>query len=197
MSEVTEESVRAEVRAWLEANCPDSMRTPMPEDEVVWGGRRETYKNPESKLWLERMAERGWTCPTWPEAYGGGGLGPDENRILQEELRRIRARPPLQSFGIWMLGPALLHFGSHEQKLEYLPPIARGEVRWCQGYSEPGAGSDLANVQTRGEDRGDDDETGRRAQRRKAYASAIGGASDWRERLDEGAELSTRIRSVL
>jgi alkylation response protein AidB-like acyl-CoA dehydrogenase len=144
-----------EVRGWLEANCPESMRTPMPEGETVWGGRREKFVAPGSKIWLERMAEQGWTCPTWPKEYGGGGLNPDEARILAEELRRINARPPLSSFGIWMLGPALLEFASHEQKLTYLPPICRGEIRWCQGYSEPGHGSDLAGLQTKAEDKGD------------------------------------------
>jgi alkylation response protein AidB-like acyl-CoA dehydrogenase len=127
----------------------------MPESETVWGGRKETFVNPDSRVWLERMAEKGWTCPTWPTEYGGGGLNAEENRILAEELQRINARPALQSFGIWMLGPALLEFASHEQKLEYLPPICRGEIRWCQGYSEPGYGSDLAGLQTRAEDKGD------------------------------------------
>ena len=149
------ETFRAEVRDWLAANCPESMRTPMPENETVWGGRGEKFANPDSELWLQRMAERGWTCPTWPQEYGGGGLSSDENKILQEELRAINARPALQSFGIWMLGPALLEFASHEQKLEFLPPICRGEIRWCQGYSEPGYGSDLAGLQTRAEDHGD------------------------------------------
>ena len=149
------DAFRTEVRGWLEANCPPSMRTPMPESETVWGGRSEKFVNPDARVWLERMAERGWTCPTWPKEYGGGGLSHDENRILQEELRRIDARPPLQSFGIWMLGPALLEFASHEQKLEHLPKIARGEIRWCQGYSEPGSGSDLASLKTRAEDKGD------------------------------------------
>ena len=144
-----------EVRSWLADNCPDSMRTPMPEEETVWGGRRETFVNPDAEAWLERMAERGWTCPTWPKEYGGGGLTPDQNRILESELRRINARPALQSFGIWMLGPALLEYASHEQKLRFLPPICRGEIRWCQGYSEPGYGSDLAGLQTRAEDKGD------------------------------------------
>lgn len=149
------EAFRDDVREWLEANCPPSMRTPMPEDEVVWGGRKATFKNPESKLWLERMAERGWTAPTWPQEYGGGGLGPDENRVLQQELGRISARPPLNSFGIWMLGPALLEFANEQQKQQFLPPIVRGEIRWCQGYSEPGAGSDLAGLATKAEDKGD------------------------------------------
>ncbi len=149
------ESFRAEVRAWLETNCPESMRTPMPENETVWGGRGEKFANPDSEVWLQRMAERGWTCPTWPQEYGGGGLSGDENKVLQEELRAINGRPALQSFGIWMLGPALLEFANHEQKLEYLPPICRGEIRWCQGYSEPGYGSDLAGLQTKAEDHGD------------------------------------------
>ena len=148
-------SFQQEVRQWLEANCPASMRTPMPEEETVWGGRKENFVNPDSKLWLERMAERGWTCPTWPKEYGGGGLSAEENNILQAELRRIQARPALSSFGIWMLGPALLEYASHEQKLEYLPPICRGEIRWCQGYSEPGYGSDLAGLQTKAQNMGD------------------------------------------
>jgi len=149
------ESFRVEVRSWLETNCPESMRTPTPENETVWGGRGEKFANPDSEIWLQRMAERGWTCPTWPQEFGGGGLSSDENKVLQEELRAINARPALQSFGIWMLGPALLEFASHEQKLEFLPPICRGEIRWCQGYSEPGYGSDLAGLQTKAEDHGD------------------------------------------
>jgi alkylation response protein AidB-like acyl-CoA dehydrogenase len=149
------EKFRQETREWLEANCPASMRTPMPEDEMPWGGRRPQWKNPDSKLWLDRMAGRGWTAPTWPKEYGGGGLGKEENAVLQQELRRIRARPPLSSFGLWMLGPALLEFANEEQKREHIPPIVRGEIRWCQGYSEPGAGSDLAGLQTRAEDKGD------------------------------------------
>src|SRR5262245_25824913 len=131
------------------------MRTPSGEAETVWGGRREKFVNPDSRIWLDRMAERGWTCPMWPKGYGGGGLSIDENRVLQQELARINARPALSSFGIWMLGPALLEFASEEQKKEYLPKIVRGEIRWCQGYSEPGAGSDLAGLRTRAEDMGD------------------------------------------
>ncbi len=127
----------------------------MPESETPWGGRRATYKNPDTRLWLERMGAKGWTAPLWPREYGGGGLTKAENRVLQEELRRIRARPALYSFGIWMLGPALLEYGNEEQKKEHLPKIVRGEIRWCQGYSEPGAGSDLAGLQTFAEDRGD------------------------------------------
>lgn len=138
-----------EVRQWLEENCPHSMRTPVPEDEVVWGGRNAVFRNPDSKLWLERMADKGWTCPEWPAEYGGGGLSKAQSLVLAEELQRINARTPLVSFGISMLGPVLLEFGTHEQKAEHIPRIVRGEIRWCQGYSEPGAGSDLAGLGTK------------------------------------------------
>ncbi len=149
------EQFRTETRAWLEENCPESMRTPMPEREMPWGGRNAHFPNPDSKLWLDRMAARGWTAPTWPAEYGGGGLDKAQDKILKEELARIQARPALTSFGVWMLGPALLEFASEEQKKKYIPQILRGEIRWCQGYSEPGAGSDLAGLQTRAEDKGD------------------------------------------
>ncbi|MGE0044144.1 MAG: acyl-CoA dehydrogenase family protein [Hyphomonadaceae bacterium] len=149
------EAFRNETRAWLEANCPPAMRTPMGEDDAVWGGRKFKFKSPESKQWLDAMAAKGWTAPTWPKEYGGGGLSPAENNILQEELRRIKARPPLFSFGLWMFGPVLIEYGNEEQKKKYLPQIVRGEIRWCQGYSEPGAGSDLASLQTKCEDKGD------------------------------------------
>ena len=117
------DAFREETRAWLEENCPASMRTPMPEEETVWGGRNAQFPNPDSKLWLERMASKGWTAPTWPKAYGGGGLSADENKVLQQELGRIQARPALNSFGIWMLGPALLEFANEQQKQQFLPPI--------------------------------------------------------------------------
>lgn len=150
-----EKLFRVETRTWLEENCPASMRTPMPEEERVWGGRNPEFKNPDAKIWLERMVQRGWTVPSWPKKYGGGGLDQAEARIVDEEMRRLNCRAPLFSFGIWMLGPVLLELASEAQRLEYLPRIARGEIRWCQGYSEPGAGSDLAALQTKAEDRGD------------------------------------------
>ncbi|MCR9270667.1 MAG: acyl-CoA dehydrogenase family protein [Hyphomonadaceae bacterium] len=149
------DAFRTEVRDWLEANCPESMRTPMKDDEIVWGGKREKFKNPDSKVWLERMGEKGWTAPEWPAEYGGGGLSKAQARVLQQEMRRIKARPPLFSFGLWMFGPALLEFGNEEQKKRFIPDIVMGKTRWCQGYSEPGAGSDLAGLQTKCEDKGD------------------------------------------
>ncbi|PWR25338.1 acyl-CoA dehydrogenase family protein [Zavarzinia aquatilis] len=147
---------RAEVAAWLEENCPAAMRQPARGDEdMCWGGRNPVFSCPEQKLWLERMAARGWTVPDWPREYGGGGLDPAETKVLRQEMARLGCRSPLSSFGIWMLGPALLKYGNEAQKREHLPRIARGEIRWCQGYSEPNAGSDLASLATRAEDRGD------------------------------------------
>lgn len=150
------EQFRTETRAWLEANCPPEMREPMRDDEdACWGGRNFKFKNAAQKQWLDTMAAKGWTVPDWPKDYGGGGLSAAQTKILRSEMARLGCRVPLMSFGIWMLGPALLKFGTEEQKRHYLPQIARGEIRWCQGYSEPGSGSDLVSMQTFGEDRGD------------------------------------------
>ena len=150
------EAFRGEVRDWLAANYPASLGQPMDsEDDAPWGGRKASYSNPDIKLWTDRMASKGWTAPMWPAAYGGGGLTREQNKVLESELRRIRARPALMSFGLWMLGPVLLEYATEEQKQTFLPGIVKGEIRWCQGYSEPGAGSDLASLQTRCEDKGD------------------------------------------
>ncbi len=156
MTDSTLDQFRTETRAWLEENCPPDMRNPVRSDrDICWGGRDQSALSPAQKQWMDRMAERGWTVPDWPKAYGGGGLSPAETKVLREELRRIRARNPLNSFGISMLGPALLKYGTEAQKLEHLPKIARGDIRWCQGYSEPNAGSDLASLQTSAVDAGD------------------------------------------
>ena len=150
------ETFRAETRAWLEANCPAEMREPVRSDaDVVWGGRDQSKMTPAQKQWMDAMGAKGWTVPDWPKAYGGGGLSPAETKLLREEMARLKCRNPLNSFGISMLGPALLKYGTEEQKIEHLTKIARGEIRWCQGYSEPGAGSDLAGLQASAEDKGD------------------------------------------
>src|SRR3954471_21413911 len=147
---------RSETRAWLDSNCPPEMREPMrDESDACWGGRNAVFKNEAQKRWMDVMAGRGWTVPDWPREYGGGGLSAAETKILKQEMARIGARNPLHSFGISMLGPALLKYGTEEQKKRFLPEIARGEIRWCQGYSEPNAGSDLASLQTKCEDKGD------------------------------------------
>ena len=146
----------SESTAWLIANCPPSQRMPPenPED-LVYGGRQYVFPSEDARIWLERMVAKGWTVPDWPESYGGAGLDATEQRILQKVMRRLGCRAPLSGHGVWMLGPALLEFGTEEQKRLHLPRIARGEVRWSQGYSEPGAGSDLASLRCRCEDQGD------------------------------------------
>ena len=152
------DNFRQEVKEWLEQNCPPSMKKgadpEIPVDEV-WGGRKAVYKNPDSKVWLERMGSKGWTMPTVPKEYGGGGLSKEEVKVLNEEMFMIGTRSPLLSFGIWMLAPVLLEYGTEAQKKEHLPKIIKGEIRWCQGYSEPGSGSDLASLATKAEDKGD------------------------------------------
>lgn len=150
------ETFRKETRAWLETNCPESMRQPLKEDmDLFWGGRNPKFASEDQKNWFERMRDKGWIAPSWPREYGGGGLNKEEAKVLRSEMLRMKCRPALYSFGLSMLGPALLKFGNEEQKLEHLNKITRGEVWWCQGYSEPGAGSDLADLQTRAEDKGD------------------------------------------
>lgn len=153
MSEL--ETFRQETRAWLEENCPMSLRTPTPDGELVWGGSDIEFKFDDQRLWFERMRDKGWFCPDWPAEYGGGGLEPKQVKVLEQEIRRLRCRPAQINLGIWMLGPVLLEFGTEEQKKRLLTPMTRGEVRWCQGFSEPNAGSDLANIRTSARDEGD------------------------------------------
>ena len=140
---------RSDVRAWLDTNCPPGARGAF--DMMEGPGER----NKDMELWLERCVARGFTAPGWPKEYGGGGLEPQQARTLAQEMARIRARPPTMGMGLSMIGPTLLEFGTQEQRQRHLPPIVRGELRWCQGYSEPGAGSDLASLRTRAEDKGD------------------------------------------
>ena len=151
----TIEQFRHETRAWLEANCPLSMRTAMAEGEVVWGASQPQFPSEDAQLWFERMRDKRWFCPEWPEEYGGAGLSEEQLAVLESEIRRLKCRPPQINLGIWMLGPVLLAFGSEEQKRTLLPPMARGEVRWCQGFSEPNAGSDLASLKMAARDAGD------------------------------------------
>ena len=145
------EKFRREVSAWLADNCPNGARGP---GRIATGSSKVPLE-PDVALWLERCAERGFTAPTWPQEYGGGGLSAAEARVLHEEMAAIRARAPLLGMGLSMIGPTLLEYGTPEQKARHLPRIVRGEVQWCQGYSEPGAGSDLASLRTRAEDKGD------------------------------------------
>jgi alkylation response protein AidB-like acyl-CoA dehydrogenase len=149
-------SFRRELGSWLDANAPASLAG-RGDDALngVWGGRKWAFRDSDQKRWLERAAERGLTAPTWPREYGGGGLTAEEAKVLRQEIGARRLPAPLIGFGLTMIGPTLLRFGSEEQKREHLPKICRGEIRWCQGYSEPGAGSDLAALQTQAQDDGD------------------------------------------
>jgi acyl-CoA dehydrogenase len=135
------EEFRLETRDWLAENCPPGARGPGP---ISNGSTKIKIEDADTLLWLERMVEKGWTVPNWPKEYGGGGLEKDQYVVLLEEMGRIGARPALSSFGTSMIGPTLLEMGTDDQKARHLPRIARAEVEWCQGYSEPGSGSDLA-----------------------------------------------------
>ncbi len=137
-----------EVDAWIEHNCPQSMRTPMPVSEQVWASSSIKFPSKDSKAWFDAMVSKGWCTPEWPKEYGGGGLSFEESKILRARLKFFGCRPAQINFGISMLGPVILEFGTKDQKKEFLPKISRGEIWWCQGFSEPGAGSDLANIST-------------------------------------------------
>lgn len=150
------EQFRAETRAWLEANAPASLYgTRQGRFDGYWGGKKSTETNPDVLRWRDVMLSKGWTAPMWPKAYGGAGLSRDEAEVLEDLLVELKLPPPVVGFGLTMIGPTLLDYGSEAQKLEHLPRICSGEIRWCQGYSEPNAGSDLASLQTRGVLEGD------------------------------------------
>lgn len=140
-----------QVYQWIGENCPIEMRTAMPAAETVWGGRQETFASAAAKLWFQRMADKGWLAPTWPQQYGGAGLSDDEEKQLKCQLQKLKCRPAIMSLGIWMMGPTIMEFGTKEQKSRFLADIAQGRTRWCQGYSEPGSGSDLASLRCKAE----------------------------------------------
>jgi alkylation response protein AidB-like acyl-CoA dehydrogenase len=146
------EAFRGEVRAWLATTFPPSLKG---KDNAMASVDGPTELSPDEAAWKKAMGDKGWGVPTWPADYGGGGLSRAEARVLQQEMDRIGAWNPIGGMGVMMFGPTLLEYGSEAQKREHIPAIARGEVRWCQGYSEPNAGSDLASLQTFAEDRGD------------------------------------------
>jgi alkylation response protein AidB-like acyl-CoA dehydrogenase len=152
------ETFRSETRSWLEANAPKSLVGfgTRDLDTYSWGGRNAVFATPDHKVWMDVMAEKQWTAPTWPVEYGGGGLNSQEAKVLAEEIARLKLPGAVDGFGFSMIGPVLLRYGTEEQKMTHLPRICRGEIRWCQGYSEPGAGSDLASVQTKAVRDGDD-----------------------------------------
>ena len=147
------EAFRLETRDWLAEHFPTALAdNPARQAVDIFGPDNTDH---DFLLWRARMGAKGWTVPLWPRHYGGGGLTESQAKVLANEMARIGAINPVQGMSVNLLGPTLLEFGSEEQKLRHLPPAARGEVRWCQGYSEPGAGSDLASLQCRAEDLGD------------------------------------------
>jgi alkylation response protein AidB-like acyl-CoA dehydrogenase len=162
-----EEAFRGEVRAFIREHfpagyTPDSEAEQSLEPEDVWG-----YNWPADRVsdvparrdgarqWAAALAERGWIAPHWPREYGGAGLSVMQEFILQEEMMRARV-PTVNGIGAFLLGPTLIEHGTDEQRAAHLPPIALGEVTWAQGFSEPGAGSDLASLRTRAVRAGDD-----------------------------------------
>jgi alkylation response protein AidB-like acyl-CoA dehydrogenase len=135
----------------LAENCPEGAKGP----GQIANGSSKIELEPDVALWLERCAEKGFTAPTWPTEFGGGGLSTAQAKIFYEEMGNVGARMPLGGMGMTMIGPTLLEYGTQAQKERHMPKIIRGEIQWCQGYSEPNAGSDLAALNSRAEDKGD------------------------------------------
>ncbi|MBV9330770.1 MAG: acyl-CoA dehydrogenase family protein, partial [Alphaproteobacteria bacterium] len=142
------EVFRAEARDWLAKTFPASLKG---KGAIMFAEGRGP-SDPDFAAWKKAMGEKGWGTPTWPQQYGGGGLSTAQARVLQEEMNRIGAFNPIGGMGVAMFGPTLLEYGTEEQKCRHVPPIVQGELRWCQGYSEPGAGSDLASLRTQAVD---------------------------------------------
>ncbi|SHN54858.1 acyl-CoA dehydrogenase family protein [Erythrobacter sanguineus] len=150
--QASEDAFRTEVRQFLAAHFPAELSGT---GNMLAGLDGPTNETPVQKKWREAVGERGWGTPTWPKEYGGGGLTKGQARIIEHEFAKVGAYNPIGGMGVMMFGPTLLEYGDEKQKLEHIPPICRGEIRWCQGYSEPNAGSDLANLQTFAVDKGD------------------------------------------
>ncbi|HEX4820717.1 MAG TPA: acyl-CoA dehydrogenase family protein [Acidimicrobiales bacterium] len=143
------EQFRGEIRAWLEENLPDGWF-----DEGFEMTPEERRKFQED--WTQKLFDGGWICASWPQEYGGKGLSIMQNVVLNEEFARASAPLRADFFGDTLVGPTILQWGSEEQKKEFLPKILSGQISWCQGFSEPDAGSDLAGLKTRAELDGDE-----------------------------------------
>ena len=147
---------RDEVRSWLNTNFPRSLAGRAAEIGGLSTGRNDLPDDVQQ--WVRSLGERGFGAPTWPREFGGAGLTGAQNRVLQDELYNADAFNPIPfmaGMGVTMVGPTILEYGTAAQKQQHLPPIASGRIRWCLGLSEPGAGSDLAALTTRAEDKGD------------------------------------------
>jgi alkylation response protein AidB-like acyl-CoA dehydrogenase len=146
------EAFRKEFRAWLAANLPPELCLDDPADDRV-ASDRETFER--RRAWQKQMHRAGWVGIAWPKEYGGRGAGLIERVIWDEEYATARAPVLPGAMGLNLIGPTIVHWGTDEQKSRFLPPVLSGEEVWCQGFSEPGAGSDLASLQTRAVDQGD------------------------------------------
>ncbi|WP_284337702.1 acyl-CoA dehydrogenase family protein [Comamonas sp. NoAH] len=179
------ETFQQEVAQWLQDNCPPSMRRPIVGEEMVWASSQLQFISEDQKLWFERMRDRGWFAPSWPVEYGGGGLSPKQARIVEVEMAKLGCRQPQYNLGVWMLGPVLLEAGTHEQKLEHLVPMMQGVRRWCQGFSEPNAGSDLASLKT----------SAKRVNDAEGEAYIINGSKIWTSDGDKGDWMYALVRT--
>lgn len=179
------DTFKQEVGQWLDENCPASMRRPIVAEEMLWGSSQLQFISEDQRLWFERMRDRGWFAPSWPKEYGGGGLSPKEARILEVEMAKRGCRQPQYNLGVWMLGPVLVEAGTHEQKLEHLLPMMRGQQRWCQGFSEPNAGSDLASLKT----------SARRVSDEQGEAYIVNGGKIWTSDGDKGDWMYALVRT--
>jgi len=151
---VEETAFREEIRTFITENMPEQRR----HDEVMaeeYGPPAEGDRAAFVRDWRKALGSRGWITPHWPKEYGGGGMSVTEQFIFNEEMASVRA-PTFGGFGVTMIGPVLIMYGTEEQKQQHLPGITSGDLTWCQGYSEPGAGSDLASLQTRAVKDGDE-----------------------------------------
>lgn len=146
-----DEAFRADVRAWL----GDHLAGDFAELKGLGGPGRDLEAHDERLAWDRHLAAHGWTCIGWPEEHGGRCLSLMQQVIFHEEYARANAPARVNHLGEELLGPTLIAFGTPEQQQRFLPPIRAVEELWCQGYSEPGAGSDLANVTTKGRLDGD------------------------------------------
>ena len=140
------EAFRREIRGWLRDNLPDGWADAAERDEPL--EMTDTERAEFNAAWPRRLFDGGWICATWPKEYGGKGLTTMQGVVLSEEFARVRAPLRADFFGDTLVGPTILQWGTEEQKQEFLPQILRGEVRWCQGFSEPNSGSDLASLST-------------------------------------------------
>ncbi len=150
MAEPNLEVLRDDARQWIEENFPKSLKGV--EVGLEGGGSGGDYET-----WRQKLAEKGWGAPTWPKEYGGAGLSHPEAKVVAQEMAKAGAFnhiPMLAGMGVTMVGPTILEYGTDDQKERHLPGIASGEIRWCLGLSEPNAGSDLASLQTKAEDKG-------------------------------------------